>query len=243
VTHDELRELVSVYALDAVDGNEELELRSHLESCGSCRVLLEAQVQAAASLALTADPVAPPEALRRRLMEAVASSPQATPATPAIPQRSRRSLTWQRASALVAVAALLAMAAFSYRQTRQLQERNRSLAAQAQLFQALASPFATAVPLTGTGSGVNASAELYVSEDKHTAGLVARGLSNPGKKVYQLWLIVNNVPAPVQAFRPDSSGVALVQIRTDLSNMQGMAVTVEAKAGNPKPQGPFVLQS
>src|SRR2546423_1670877 len=116
MTHDELRDLIPIYALDALEGVEELEIRSDLEACQAC-------------------------------------------------------------------------------------------------------PLATAVPLTGTGSGVNASAELYVSGDKHTAGLVARGLSDPGKNVYQLWLIGNNnVPVPVQAFRPDSSGLALVQIRTNLSN-------------------------
>jgi anti-sigma-K factor RskA len=153
-------------------------------------------------------------------------------------------VTWERLSAIVAVAAVLVLGAFSYRQARQLHDQERRLAAQGEIFQALASPLATAVPLTGTGSGVNASAELYVSGDKHTAGLVARGLSDPGKKVYQLWLIGNNnVPVPVQAFRPDASGLALLQIRTNLSNMQGMAVTLEAKAGNPTPQGSFVLKS
>jgi anti-sigma-K factor RskA len=244
MTHDELRDLVPVYALDALDGDEELEVRGHLEACQPCRTLLESHVQAAASLALVAEPVPPPAALRSRLMTAVASTPQAPPLTPAAPLRPRRPLTWERLSALVAVAALLALGAFSYRQTRHLHEQERKLAAQGEIFQALASPLATAVPLTGRGPAVNASAELYVSGDKHTAGLVARGLSDPGKNVYQLWLIGNNnVPVPVQAFRPDSSGLALVQITTNLSNMQGMAVTVEAKAGNPAPQGAFVLKS
>jgi hypothetical protein len=243
MTHDELRELVPIYALDALDGDEELEVRSHLEACQPCRMLLESHVQAAASLALIAEPVTPPAALRARLMTAVASSPQAPPVPPAVPLRPGRQVTWQRLSALVAVAALLALGAFSYRQTRHLHEQERRLAVQGEIFQALASPLTTAVPLTGSGSAVNASAELYVSGDKHTAGLVARGLSDPGKNVYQLWLIENNVPAPVQAFRPDSSGLALLQIRTNLSNMQGMAVTLEAKAGNSTPRGPFVLKS
>ena len=243
MNHDELRDLVPIYALDALGGDEELEVRSHLEACQPCRLLLDSHLQAAAALALAAKPVTPPADLRSRLMTAVAASPQAPSLPPAVPLRSLRSVTWQRVSALVAVAALLALGAFSYRQTRHLHEQERRLAAQGAIFQALASPLTTAVPLTGTGSGVNASAELYVSGDKHTAGLVARGLSDPGKNVYQLWLIENNVPAPVEAFRPDSSGLALVQIRTNLSNMQGMAVTVEARAGNPAPQGPFVLKS
>jgi hypothetical protein len=243
MNHDELRDLVPIYALDALGGDEELEVRSHLEACQPCRLLLESHIQAAVALALAAQPVTPPADLRNRLMTAVAASPQAPSLPPAVPLRSLRSVTWQRVSALVAVAALLALGAFSYRQTRNLHEQERRLAAQGAIFQALASPLTTAVPLTGTGSGVNASAQLYVSGDKHTAGLVARGLSDPGKNVYQLWLIENNVPAPVEAFRPDSSGIALVQIQTNLSNMQGMAVTLEAKAGNSAPQGPFVLKS
>jgi anti-sigma-K factor RskA len=243
MNHDELRDLVPIYALDALAGEEEMEVRRHLEACQPCRLLLESHMQAAAALALAVKPVTPPAELRSRLMAAVAASPQAPSLPPAVRLRSLRSVTWQRVSALVAVAALLALGAFSYRQTHQLHEQERRLAAQRVIFQALASPLTTAVPLTGTGPGVNASAELYVSGDRHTAGLVARGLSDPGKNVYQLWLIENNVPAPVEAFRPDSSGIALVQIRTNLSNMQGMAVTLEAKAGNSVPQGPFVLKS
>jgi hypothetical protein len=243
MNHDELRDLVPIYALDALGGDEELEVRSHLEACQPCRLLLESHMQAAAALALAAQPVTPPADLRNRLMTAVAASTRAPSLPPAIPLRSLRSETWQRVSALVAVAALLALGAFSYRQTRNLHEQQRRLAVQGAIFQALASPLTTAVPLTGTGSGVNASAELYVSGDRHTAGLVARGLSDPGRNVYQLWLIENNVPAPVEAFRPDSSGIALVQVRTNLSNMQGMAVTLEARAGNSAPQGPFVLKS
>ena len=243
MNHDDLRDLIPIYALDALAGDEELEVRSHLEACPSCQLLLESHVQAAAGLALAASPVTPPADLRSRLMTAVAASRQAPPLPPAVPLRPRSSVTWQRVSALVAVAALLALGVFSYRQARHLDEAERRLAAQGAIFQALANPLTTAVPLTGTGPGVNASAELYVSGDKHTAGLVARGLSDPGKNVYQLWLIENNVPAPVEAFRPDSSGLALVQIRTNLSNMQGMAVTMEARAGNSAPQGPFVLKS
>jgi hypothetical protein len=243
MNHDELRDLVPIYALDALDGDVELEVRSHLEACRACSLLLDSHMQAAAELALAPTPVTPPPDLRSRLMAAVAASPQELPLPAVAPLRHLPSLTWQRISAFVAVAALLAMVAFSYHQTQNLHSQERRLAAQEAIFRTLASPLTTAVPLTGTGSGVNASAELYVSGDKHTAGLVARGLSDPGSDVYQLWLIENNVPAPVEAFRPNSSGLALVSIQTDLSNMQGMAVTVEAKAGRSAPQGPFVLKS
>src|SRR3977135_202563 len=109
MTHDELRELVPIFALDALDGDEELEVRSHLEACQPCRLLLESHVQAAASLALAAEPVTPPAALRSRLMTAVASTPQAPPSTPAVPLRPHRPVTWERLSAIVAVAAVLVL--------------------------------------------------------------------------------------------------------------------------------------
>jgi anti-sigma-K factor RskA len=242
VNHDELRGLIPVYALDALDGDEERQVRMHMEGCPDCRTLLESQLQAAAHLGLVADPATPPAALRPRLMAALAGTPQSAPPTPPAELRPRQRESCRRMSALVAVTALLALGAFAYRQTRQLQERDRMLATQGQLLQALASPLATAVPLTGTGAGGHASAELYISGDKHTAGLVASGLSDPGRGIYQLWLIDHNVPAPLQAFRPNASGLALVQIRADLSTMQGMAVTLEDRAGKPKPQGPYVLR-
>src|SRR3977135_1153517 len=87
MTHDELRELVPIFALDALDGDEELEVRSHLEACQPCRMLLESHVQAAASLALAAEPVTPPAALRSRLMTAVAAPPPAPAFAPHAPLR------------------------------------------------------------------------------------------------------------------------------------------------------------
>ena len=41
MNHDELRDLVPIYALDALGGDEELEVRSHLEACQPCRLLLD----------------------------------------------------------------------------------------------------------------------------------------------------------------------------------------------------------
>lgn len=244
MTHDELREMVPIYALDALAGDEELEVQVHLETCVPCRTLLEAHVQTASALALTAEPIAPPPALRQRLMDAAAKTPQAAPILrPAAREPHPRPFGWRRLSAIVAVAALIALGALAYHQSRLLDQRNKTLAAQTRFLHTLSNPLASSVPLNGTGNATAASAELYVAPDGHTAGLVASGLPNPGKDVYQLWLIVNNVPSPVQAFRPDASGVAVVQINANLSRMQGMAVTQEARAGNAAPQGPFVLHT
>src|SRR2546423_3001209 len=128
MNHAELRDLVPIYALDALGGDEELEVRSHLEACQPCRLLLESHIQAAGALALAAEPVTPPPDLRNRLMTAVTSSPQPPSLPPAVPLRSLRSATWQRATAHVAVAAPLALLAFTYPQPRHLHQQELRLA-------------------------------------------------------------------------------------------------------------------
>jgi len=242
VTHDELRELIPVFALDGLDGDDEQELRAHVESCAPCQTLLDGHVQAAANLALVAEAVAPPAELRTRLLDALEAAPQAAP----VGQPARHGYHWrwwQRLAAVATVAALIAVGVFGIVQSHRLGQRDKTLAAQARFFQSLASPLATAVPLTGAGNAAKASGVLYLSPDGATAGLVARGLAAPGSKVYQLWLISDNEPSPVVAFRPNGSGLALVSIHAKLGGMQGMAVTLENRAGNKKPQGPFVLHT
>lgn len=242
MTHDELRELIPVFALDAVDGDDEQEVRAHLESCSPCQTLLDGHIQAAAGLALLADPVAPPAELRARLLDGLEAAPQSAPVVQ--PARHRYHWSWwQRLAAVATVAALVALGAFGIVASHRLGQRNKTLAAQARFFQSLASPLASAVPLTGAGNAANASGVLYLSPDGRTAGLVARGLAAPGRKVYQLWLIADNQPSPVVAFRPDATGLALVSVHAKLGGMQGMAVTLENRAGNSKPQGPFVLHT
>lgn len=243
MTHDELRELVPVYALDAVEGDDRLEIQSHLESCPACRTSLEACLLAAGDLAMLAEPVTPPPALRTRLLQAVAESAQPGPAPIPIGRTARRGFTWRRLSAVVAVAAVLALTGVSFTLARHLNNSNRTIAQQREFLAALGSPLGSSVPLVGAGNAASASGVLYLSSDRHTARLVAQGLANPGHNIYQLWLITNNQPAPVEAFRPDSSGIALVSIRTNLAEMQAMAVTEEDHAGRSRPQGPFVLHS
>ncbi|HEU5001950.1 MAG TPA: anti-sigma factor [Actinomycetota bacterium] len=242
MTHDELRELVPVYALDALDAAEELEVRRHVETCDACRATLEDTQVASGALALAASPVAPPPALRDRVLQAARSSPQAGAVVSHSAPREHR--LWRWVTATVAVAAVVVAIGFGVVEDRHLHTANREVAAQRAFISSyISSPVATAIPMVAAGSELHASAQVYVSASGKSAGLVATGLTSPGTKVYQVWLIVDNQPSPVAAFRPDAGGVALVPISADLSSMQGMAVTLEARAGNKAPKGPKVLQS
>src|SRR2546422_11619537 len=109
MTHDELRQLVPIYALDALEGDEELEVRSHVDICPICRDALDAHVQAAGNLALFVEPVQPPPDLHRRLLEAMAGNGQAEPAEPHpnVAGRPLRVVRWERIEAGLPAAPLL----------------------------------------------------------------------------------------------------------------------------------------
>lgn len=244
MTHDELRELVPIYALDALDGDEELEVRRHVDTCDACRATLEDTQVVTGALALAAPPVPPPAALRARVLQAATSTPRVGQVPSHAASRQRRGGLWRWVAASVAVAAVIVATGFGVVEDRRLRTADREVAAQRSFISSyVSSPVATAIPLLAAGSQLHASAQVYVSTSGKSAGLVATGLANPGAKVYQLWLIVDNQPSPLVAFRPDAGGVALVPISANLSSMQGMAVTLEAQAGNKVPKGPKVLQS
>jgi hypothetical protein len=302
VTHDELRALVPIYALNALAAEEEGEVSAHLAACGPCQETFDAFQRVAGGVALVAPPVAPPAALRERLLRQAAHTRQdpapsgtaagivpggarpalaagggptlkgdlgppgdgvnaprraggAPGAGPAAPgpagavtpflerARHRHRARWQQVAAIVAAAAVVALGGLSYALAHRLHSSNQEIARQRQFIAALGAPVLTTVPMVAVGSDTKAGGQLYVAASGHSAGLVLTGLANPGGDVYQLWLIVNNVPSPVVAFRPDPAGEALVPVNADLSQMQAMAVTLEKKAGLRAPQGPKVLQS
>jgi anti-sigma-K factor RskA len=69
--HEEYKELLALEAAGALEAGERAPLEGHLSSCAECRTDLRELSDAAAALAYTIEPVAPPAALRARVLEAV----------------------------------------------------------------------------------------------------------------------------------------------------------------------------
>ena len=61
MSHDEASELLGAYALDAVDGDECIELEEHLETCPRCRAELDSLREVAAAMGNSVEPL--PEGL------------------------------------------------------------------------------------------------------------------------------------------------------------------------------------
>jgi hypothetical protein len=77
MTHAQADSLLGLLALDAVEAPELAPLRAHLLGCGRCQAALARLRSAAGALAHGLRPLAPPPALRARLLASLA--PQAAP--------------------------------------------------------------------------------------------------------------------------------------------------------------------
>src|SRR2546423_309403 len=69
--HEEYKELLALDAAGALEAVERAALEEHLSSCEECRAELRELMDAAAALAYTVAPVAPPMHLRARILESV----------------------------------------------------------------------------------------------------------------------------------------------------------------------------
>ncbi|MEO8662473.1 MAG: cupin domain-containing protein [Bryobacteraceae bacterium] len=73
--NDAMSDLAALYALGELEPEEAREFESHLKTCADCEFSLTSYRDAAAALAFEVEPVAPPAALRRRIMAAVEPPP------------------------------------------------------------------------------------------------------------------------------------------------------------------------
>jgi hypothetical protein len=219
VTDNEVHGAAALYALDALAPEETMAVVAHVESCPPCRTSLAAYVETAGALALLAVPVVPNADLREQLLGALDGIPQTMP--PAGHHRSRRP--------------------FRHRGSRR--GRSRTLANEERFMAMFAPPIRSVVPLVPAKRRARMSAQIYVSADEATLGLVAAGLPDPGANIYQLWLVADGTPVPVDAFRPDANGQALVTIRRSPRHADAFAISLERSPNLPAPLGPIVLQS
>lgn len=226
-------ELAGALALGAVEADEALAAREHLETCPEPHAELRSLFGADAVLAAGMEPIQPRAALRDRLLDSVAHTPQdaLTPArvTPAEPlvERRRGWLDWlspqvARPLALAAVVAVIAVGAWGVSLSSTLGERERALR---QVADAIAGG-EVAFRVDG-----DAGRGYVVDTPGSGSSFVVADLEPlPADKLYELWLIgPDGAPVDVGTFRPSEDAVAVVSVEQDLSGFETFAVTVEAK--------------
>lgn len=268
--HSEYQELLASHALDALDASEVRTLRAHLDSCADCRGQLAELREAAALLAHAAEPAAPSDEVRRRIMREIQGQPRSTSVQTqnVVPFRQALSAAWPNVLRLVAAFAFVALllgiivlwrrdaasrreigelARQLNRQQRELQLERDNVARQTEALALLNSPDAKKIALTGMTTGQTARATFVYDEKTRNGVLLIEGLpATPADKAYEVWFIPKGLaPIPGKTFTVNPNGRALVSDSLPLAagSAAVVAITLEPKSGSAAPTGPIYLAS
>lgn len=253
--HEQFAEVLALYALGSLEGDERSTLEKHLEACASCRHELELLRGGLGMLALTTAGARPPARSRQRLMSAIAREPR-TPVAVAAPARPRRS--WWGAVGWASAAALVLLSIGLLQQNSSLQRNLVSLrvqfAAQGsnlqqanEIVSTLLDPGAKKIELVAAGSKPRPRGKAIYQRRNRSLIFFASNLPPlPAEKIYELWLFPANGGSPIAAglFKPDAHGSATL-VNPPLPEgveAKNFAVTLEPESGSHEaPRGTAVI--
>lgn len=234
---DNIMELLTAYALDALEPEETIQVIQLLQAQPELRSTL-AELRAAADVLPYALPEAepPPDLRQRTLDHALGRSNRVAPST--VADAGRRLRRWVVALAAVAVVALVA-AGVAWQQLTSARAEIASLRQQQQQLAQTVAQSVAVVELQGN------SGHGSVVRTANGALVVAAHLPPlPNDRVYQLWFIKGQ-EAPISGgtFGVDPQGNALLSLAPGAStpNADTFAITNEPAGGSPGPTTPPLI--
>lgn len=241
--HDEVRDLLGAYALDAVDDVERRAVERLLAEDPGARAEVAGMRAAAAELGASGA-TAPPARLRESVLAQVAVTPQqrrvpegrtarpAAPTTAATPSpdggRTARVHPLRRLTAVAAAAALVAVAVPSGIAWQQHDRAVQAEARAAEVADLLADPGTQLLRGSATDGG---DVVAVLGED--SAAILARDLPDVGDRVYQLWAMRDGVP--VSAGVLDVRDGSVEALAEGYRAGDGLALSVEPAGGSEQP--------
>ncbi|GII78820.1 hypothetical protein Sru01_38020 [Sphaerisporangium rufum] len=228
--------LAGAYALHAVDDLGELAaIEGHLAGCPECaeeaRGLRETAARLGAAVA-----VAPPPALRARVMAEIGLVRQLPPAVPparahAAPAAARS--WWPRAATALAAACLAVAVGLGVVVVRTRDQLDAERDGGRRIAAVLAAPDSRSVTAR-TGAG--GTATVVVSRSEQSMVFFSSGMAAlPQGRTYQLWRIGRDGPRPDRLTRPDTAGRVPPTVLGGLGDATKVAVTVEPAGGSARP--------
>jgi hypothetical protein len=254
VTHDEVRELLGVFALDAVDPGEAAAIRAHLGDCPRCRDEVADYQQTAARLANTGG--AAPAEVWDAIVVRIEQPATAVGEFPGLPRRGRRPPApgrrirpgvVRRAAVLTAAAAIAVIAVLGV-EVGHLNHRLNQVAAasaghnmSAQALSALLDPAARRMTLVSAATG-GAPAATVVAGRSGAAFLFNEQLpALPAAETYQLWAMIDGQPISVGLLGSHPDTVAFSLDTASATN--AFAITIEPAGGSVAPTRPPVAST
>lgn len=216
----EIHALSGAYAVNALDDVERAAFERHLSDCEVCQAEVTGFREATATMA-EAVAVAPPAALRERILAQAATT---RPLPPALPVRRRT----PRRSFLVAAAAAALIAVGGGVAITQPWHDDRRLTASEQVLEA---PDARRVSAPVQGGG---QVTVVRSAKLHEAVLVADGMPPaPSGKIYQIWFQNSEGRMVSAGLMPPGKDSLL--LAGDPRTAQAVGITVEPEGGSEAP--------
>jgi RNA polymerase sigma-70 factor (ECF subfamily) len=268
-SHEAYAQLLPAYALGILERDERARVETHLRvGCPDCEHELMESGETLGKLAAEASPVAPPPAVRARLVERVSAEP--TAAAPNVLARLARlrrlawPLVWAATVVIgAAVVASLAVSAANLRRDlarrageqtthqvavarleKQLADRTEEARRQTNLVALLSAPDARVITLSAVGPSPAARGRVWWRGAGQPGFFVVIGLPPaPEGKSYQLWVTSAGTPVSGSVFTVDDGGAARVPVAPlpGLTRPEAFSVTVEPDGGSPAPSGPVFL--
>jgi anti-sigma-K factor RskA len=257
MTDDRLLELLPVYALGVLDGEDRSDLEGSLRGSEEGRRELAAFEDVVGRIGRATPAVLPSPELRRRVLAAAGPHRRTRPrwmwatlATAAIlvvtlgtfwfVRRERNEARREIEEARAAAANVLAQ----LEKTRdELEAARRRLADEKAFRDLLASPEARVTSLAGLPPAPQAHGRVVWNPGAGEAVLLVTGLTPaPAGKTYELWVIAK-APVPAGVFQVDAEGRAVFRLPMveELARVRTFGVTLEPTGGVPAPSGPMVL--
>jgi anti-sigma-K factor RskA len=249
--HDAMLDDVAVYALGAMPRDQARAVREHMAACRECAAEYRRLKPAVDAVAYSAEAcpdaasgaVVPSPRLKARIMDQVRGSVVPRPVSNVGEMRAVRPIVWP---AYAVAAACLAVALVTTAFNISLNEEVHQSQAQLALFgthakslnRQIAAQRTELADLTSTDSQHYAveNGEVVRHGNRLYIAMQSMGMP-PHGKVYQAWLMHKGGKAmtPSVTFMPDRSGVAVVRLPAQASQIVEVAVSMEPDGGSKAP--------
>jgi anti-sigma-K factor RskA len=252
--HEHLTEWITLYALEALEGEERLQIEAHLATgCLACTTRLAELSEVVTALAWAVPAVSPRPELREQLLARVRTEPTAPKPAPRFSLTQPSVWGWHRAlwAGRVAVAGLVGVLGWAlYDAQGQLgQQRVVTQQLAAELAQervlttlvahtdthvaALTSPQPTTPPAAGW---------IVWSPSKQRGFMVVHFLpALPAEQTYHVWVIAGQQALSATVFQVDTVGHAALLVPVAVAHPDRFEITVEPAGGVAGPSGPVML--